>query len=130
MEDFRKADPSYVGFVPKTAAEAIDLFCRYRRLGVRPQYYPETFVHVTRGLNDEEGTRFEEWLVCPQGQPVGPTYEPCPETEAERKVLLEEAEARDRQDAAAEDDEKLPDMPRLQRQASGLDLTMATPSER
>ena len=24
--DFRKADPSYVGFVPTTAAEAIDLF--------------------------------------------------------------------------------------------------------
>ena len=32
--DFRKADPSYVNFVPKTCVEAIDLFRRHRTLGM------------------------------------------------------------------------------------------------
>ena len=65
--DYRKADPNYVGFVPTTAAEAIDLFCRFRRLGTPPTQWPETFVHVSRALPDEEIDRFQEWLVCPQG---------------------------------------------------------------
>jgi len=33
MEDFRRADPTYINFVPKTAADAIDLFWRMKRLG-------------------------------------------------------------------------------------------------
>lgn len=107
MSDFRKSDPSYVGFVPETAAEAIDLFCRYRRLGVPPSQWPETFVHVSRALPEEEIDRFHEWLVCPQGPATGPTYEPCPEIEAERKQLVKEAESRDRMDVVEEDDEKV-----------------------
>ena len=106
MSDFRKSDPSYVGFVPETAAEAIDLFCRYRRLGVPPSQWPETFVHVSRALPEEEIDRFHEWLVCPQGPATGPTYEPCPEIEAERKQLVKEAESRDRMDVVEEKDEK------------------------
>jgi hypothetical protein len=94
--DFRKADPSYVGFVPTTAAEAIDLFCRYRKLGVSPNQWPETFVHVCRELPAAEIDRFQEWLICPQGPATGQTFVPCPEVEAERKQLLKEAEARDR----------------------------------
>ena len=122
MEDYRKADPSYVGFVPKTAAEAIDLFCRYRKLGVQPSQWPETFVHVCRDLPDPELDRFQEWLICPQGPATGPTYVPCPEIEAERKQLLQEAEARDRMADIDEDDEKLdeemPPVPPLVRQRS------------
>ena len=106
MSDFRKSDPSYVGFVPETAAEAIDLFCRYRRLGVPPSQWPETFVHVSRALPEEEIDRFHEWLICPQGPATGPMYEPCPEIEAERKQLVKEAESRDRMDVVEEDDEK------------------------
>ena len=97
MEDYRKADPNYTGFVPKTAAEAIDLFSRHRRRGVPVALWPETFIHVARALNDAELDRFQEWLVNPQGPrtTAGPLYEPCPETEAERIQLAAEADARD-----------------------------------
>ena len=108
--DFRKADPNYVGFVPTTAAEAIDLFCRYRKLGVSPNQWPETFVHVCRELPESEIDRFQEWLICPQGPATGQTFVPCPEVEAERKQLLKEAEARDRLmdiDEEEKDDEKM-----------------------
>ena len=108
--DFRKADPSYVGFVPTTAAEAIDLFCRYRKLGVSPNQWPETFVHVCRELPAAEIDRFQEWLICPQGPATGQTFVPCPDVEAERKQLLKEAEARDRLmdiDEEEKDDEKM-----------------------
>ena len=60
MEDFRKADPKYIGFVPQTAGEAIDLFQRMKRLGLRPEHFPEAFVWCTRELNDEEGGKFED----------------------------------------------------------------------
>ena len=115
--DYRKADPNYVGFVPTTAAEAIDLFCRFRRLGTPPTQWPETFVHVSRALPDEEIDRFQEWLVCPQGPATGQTFVPCPEVEAERKQLMQEAEARDMVDIE-EDDEKMPPVPPLVRQHS------------
>ena len=97
MEDYRKSDPNYTAFLPTSAAEAIDLFTRHRRLGVPVSLWPETFVHVARGLNDAELDRFQEWLVNPQGprSTAGPLYEPCPETEAERIKLAEEADARD-----------------------------------
>lgn len=96
MEDYRKADPSYVGFVPKTASQAIDLFCRYRKLGVRTNQYPETFCHVSRSLPEGELEKFEAWLIQPQGPSERtPVYEASPEIETERKLLLEEAIARD-----------------------------------
>ena len=97
MEDYRKADPNYTSFVPKPASEAIDLFTRHRRLGVPVVLWPETFCHVARGLEDAELDRFQEWLVNPQGprSTAGPLYEPCPEIEAERELLAEEADARD-----------------------------------
>ena len=97
LEDYRKSDRNYTAFLPTSAAEAIDLFTRHRRLGVPVSLWPETFVHVARGLNDAELDRFQEWLVNPQGprSTAGPLYEPCPETEAERIKLAEEADARD-----------------------------------
>ena len=75
----------------------IDLFTRYRKLGVPPTQWPETFCHVARALPDPELDRFHEWLVCPQGSPAvtGPTYVPCPEIEKVRVQLAAEADARD-----------------------------------
>ena len=97
MEDYRKADPNYTAFVPKTAAEAIDLFTRHRRLGVPVTMWPETFCHVSRALNDTELDRFQEWLINPQGPQTtaGRLYEPCERTEAERRCLAAEADERD-----------------------------------
>ena len=82
MEDFRKSDPNYVGFVPRTASEAIDLFNRHRKLGVPVSQWPETFVLVSKALPEEELDRFREWLVNPQGvHMVGLEYSPNPEIE-------------------------------------------------
>ena len=67
--DYRLADPRYVGFVPKTASEAIVKFRRLQDTGISPFQYPETFCDCAKALNNEELCKFEEWLVCPQGEP-------------------------------------------------------------
>ena len=110
MEDYRKADPNYIGFVPKTASEAIDLFTRHRRLGVPVTQWPETFCHVARNLPEPELDRFRDWLVTPQGpqSTTGLLYESCPETEALRKQLALEADARDEKSSLLLDTETEP----------------------
>ena len=142
-DDYRKADPNFVGFVPRFASEAIDLFYRFKRLGLRPEHHPETFVWCGRALDDEEGARFEEWIVAPGGVGVGnDTSAADAAIEEERLTLLREAEERDRADnaIAEEFDDGLPmPLPPLVRQASGeyapsddekLDPEMVAPSER
>ena len=96
MDDFRKADPTYVGFVPRTAAEAIDLFHRLIHNGLNPENYPEAFVHVTRELNDKEGAKFESYIIAPQGVSANADlFKPDPAVEAVRARLAREADARD-----------------------------------
>ena len=119
--DFRKANPTFVDFVPETAAEAIDLFYRFKRLGVPHEQYPETFIWCSRKLNDEEGAKFEEFICSPQGVNSNvPVYEEPAALKAEREQLAREADARDARDAVIEEeDEGLPTMLPLTRQASG-----------
>ena len=94
--DFRKADPTYLGFKPKTAEEAIDLFYRHKLLGVPVHLWPEVFVKCAADLKDAELDKFESWLVNPQGEPTGPTLEAVDvENEKLRKQLLAEATRRD-----------------------------------
>ena len=95
--DFRKADPTYVNFRPTSVEEAINKFHRQKGLGVPPHLWPEVFVDCAANLPLAELQKFQEWLVNPQGprSTAGPLYEPCPETEAERIKLAEEADARD-----------------------------------
>ena len=117
--DFRKSNPTFVDFVPHTAAEAIDLFYRFKRLGVPHEQYPETFVWCSRKLDSEEGGKFEEFICSPQG--VNETvalYQEDPRSKAEREQLAREADARDAV-ILEEDDEGLPTMLPLTRQASG-----------
>ena len=111
--DFRKADPTYTEFTPTTAAEAIDLFVRHRNLGVPVSQWPETFIHVSKNLPENELDRFQEWLILPQGPALtGQMYVPNPEIEAERKRLTKEADKRDRETfvihEVEEEDEKVP----------------------
>ena len=112
-DDYRKADPRFINFVPNTAGEAIDLFHRMKRLGLRPEHFPEAFVWVTRKLNDEEGAKFEEYLVAPQGVSAADVLQGAdPEQEKIRLQLVAEAEQRDLEEAMRrarideEDDEK------------------------
>ena len=114
MEDFRKADPTYINFVPKTAAEAIDLFWRMRKLGLKSENFPEAFVWASRELDGVEGAKFEDWLVAPQG--VSYSAEVIknvdPNQEAIRLQLLKEAEERDLKERmerlTIDEDEKSP----------------------
>ena len=138
MEDFRKADPKYYGFVPKTAAEAIDLFFRLKRNGLSCEHHPEAFVWCARELPDPEGVKFEEWIVAPQGiSPDAPVYTPDPATEKERARLAAEADARDakleqqrQQLQQQHDDEKHEQQHDDEKHEQQHDDEMVRPSER
>ena len=96
--DFRRADPQYVNFVPKTVEDAIDLFNRHRNLGLTADLYPECFVHCARALPDAELDKFHRFIVQPTGDLTKGGEKPSlvdAELEKERQLLLKEAEVRD-----------------------------------
>ena len=98
MEDFRKADPTYVGFKPRTAAAAIDLFVRHKNLGLPVHLWPECFVECAASLPLPELDKFEAYLVTPSGPPEGRTLQRNDAVETAnanvRKQLSAEAERR------------------------------------
>ena len=100
MSNFRKADPTFVNFVPRTCIEAIDLFVRHRNLGLTADLYPECFVHCAKALPDKELDLFHRWIITPDGDlPKGgeaPTNVDM-EIETERLAILKETELRDMQ---------------------------------
>ena len=96
--DFRRADPNYVNFVPKTCVDAIDLFNRHRNLGLTADLYPECFVHCARALPNKELDMFHRFIVTPSGDIEEGGEKPSQvdaELEKERQLLLEESEVRD-----------------------------------
>ena len=96
MMDYRKADPTYVNFVPTTAEDAINKFYRHKNLGVPPHLWPEVFVDCAANLPEAELHKFQSWLVNPGGDPTGPVLKGVDrENEALRAQLLKEAKARD-----------------------------------
>ena len=97
--DFRRADPNYVNFVPKTCVDAIDLFNRHRNLGLTADLYPECFVHCARALPGPELDLFHRFIVTPNGDIKKGGEKPTQidvELEKERQFLLKESEARDK----------------------------------
>jgi len=111
MTDFRKSDPTYLNWKPRTASEAIEKFYRHKKLGAPPHLWPEVFVDCASDLPDTELTKFEAWLVNPQGQALkAPTITGVDlEIEKERKQLLAEATARDLQTVL----QTVPDVPEV-----------------
>ena len=119
--DYRKADPTYVNFVPRTAADAIDKFHRYKKRGVPPNLWPEVFVECATELPEAELDKFEAWLVNPNGACENPATVSKArwvdtvnaENEVVRKQLLKESQARDAPplilEHYMEEDEKTPD---------------------
>ena len=96
--DFRRADPNYVNFVPRTCMDAIDLFNRHRNLCLTADLYPECFVHCARQLPGPELDKFHRFIVNPAGDVETGGEKPTlvdQQLEKERKALLEEAELRD-----------------------------------
>ena len=117
--DFRRADPRYVNFVPRTCADAIDLFVRHKNLGLSVSLYPECFVHCAKALKGVELDNFEKWIVQPTGDISTGGEQPTlvdKQLEAERLKLLKEAEMRDLEKkteeltiTVIEEDEKSPE---------------------
>ena len=111
--DFRKADPTYVNFVPKTCTEAIDLFTRHKKLGLQSDLYPECFIHCARSLPDEELDMFHRYIIAPGGDVAKGGEKPTlidDALEKERLLLLKEAEKRDMPKIEeSEEDEKCPE---------------------
>ena len=96
--DFRRADPNYVNFVPRTCVDAIDLFNRHRNLGLTADLYPECFVHCARQLPGEELDKFHRFIVAPNGdieKGGGTVTQIDKELENERRELEQEAINRD-----------------------------------
>ena len=69
MLNYRLADPCFTNFEPSSAAEAIIKFRRLQTAGLASWRYPEAFVDCCAKLSGEEISKFEEWVVCPQGLP-------------------------------------------------------------
>ena len=96
--DFRRADRQFVSFVPKTCADAIDLFTRHRDMGLNPDMYPECFVHCARALPDKELDKFHRFIINPNGDIEKGGEAPSIidlQLEKEREQLLLEATKRD-----------------------------------
>ena len=70
MDEVYKADPTFINFVPRTAAEAVDRFTRCRRRGLSAYRIPECVIECARGLSPLEMDRFETWLVNPMNVDV------------------------------------------------------------
>ena len=127
--DFRRADPTYVNFVPRTCVDAIDLFNRHRSLGLTADLYPECFVHCAKSLPDGELDKFHRFIVQPAGDIAQGGETPTTTDvaiEKERQQLIAECNARDLLSAltieeeksdesmgamSSQDDEKVPSIP-------------------
>ena len=96
--DFRRADPKYVNFVPKTCVDAIDRFNRHRNLGLTSDLFPECFVHCSRSLPHEELDKFHRFIICPSGDVDKGGEKPTvvdQQLEDERRQLERESVLRD-----------------------------------
>lgn len=97
--DFRRADPNFVNFVPRTCFDAIDLFNRHRKLGLTADLYPECFVHCAKSLPGEEIDKFHRFIINPNEDITKGGEKPTlldKELDEERQQLLKESEMRDK----------------------------------
>ena len=77
MEDVRKSDPTFTGFVPRTAMEAVDRYVRCRKNGLKPMLVPECLIECAKGLDTKELDMFENWIINPNGSLDEMDIVPC-----------------------------------------------------
>ena len=70
IEDYRLADPEYTDYKPSTAGHAILRFRRLQKKGLKPWKYPEAMVECAASLSPDELAKFEDWIICPSGEPA------------------------------------------------------------
>ena len=99
---YRRANPSFTNWVPKSAFEAVDRFTRCQRNGLKALMFPECLIECSKGLPDAELDKFEDWIINPQGLDYSKAVPDSTIAEA-NPVLFKEAEKRQ------VEDEKMPD---------------------
>lgn len=99
---YRRADPSFTNWVPKTAYEAVDRFTRCQSNGLKALMFPECLIECSKGLPDAELDKFEDWIINPQGLDYSKAVPDSTIAEA-NTVIFKEAEKRQ------VEDEKMPD---------------------
>ena len=87
MEDVRKADPTFTGFVPKTAVEAVDRYVRCRKTGLKPMLVPECLIECAKGLGKPEMDKFEDWIINPNGSLDDLDLVPCDKISAANEAI-------------------------------------------
>jgi len=118
--NFRFADPEYIDFEPKTVEEAILKFRRLQSKGIEAWMFPETLIKCGGKLPDEEMAKFEDWMINPAGEPDASAVDVRDFLKAQ--AALDAKHGRNAMPAlqeSSQDDEKVPDMPKLVRQESG-----------
>ena len=65
MANLWKVDPTYTDYTARTAEEAVGRYVRCRNNGLKPMLIPECLIQCSRGLNEKELDRFEQWVVNP-----------------------------------------------------------------
>ena len=145
MQSVRKADPSFTGFVPKSAEEAVDRYVRCRKNGLKPMLIPECLIQCAAGLKGTELDKFESWIINPMMNLNGANLVPSTTINAANDAIFEanckriEANMLDalpplpqEEDEKVQDDEKFDiEMLPMTRQASGEDFSsLAAEAER
>ena len=131
MLSIRKTDPTFTGFVPRTACEAVDRYVRCRNNGLKPMLVPECLIQCAVGLKGEELDKFETWIINPNMDLDAVKLVPSTAINAANDAIFEEnckrveSAMRDEEPPLpAEDDEKMDiEMLPLTRQASGEDFS-------
>jgi hypothetical protein len=123
-QNFRFADPEYIDFEPKTVEEAILKFRRLQTKGIEAWMFPEALIKCGGHLPEEEMAKFESWMINPAGEPDANAMDVRDFLKAQ--AALDAKHGRNAMPALPEDDgscsdddEKVPDMPKLVRQESG-----------
>jgi hypothetical protein len=119
-QNFRLADPEYIDFEPKTVEEAILKFRRLQNKGIEAWMFPEALIECGGKLPEAEMIKFESWMINPSGEPDANAVDVRDFLKAQ--AALDVKHGREAMPALQEnddDDEKVPDMPKLVRQESG-----------
>ena len=118
-QNFRLADPEYIDFVPKTVEEAILKFRRLQTKGIEAWMFPEALIECGGKLPEAEMEKFESWMINPSGEPDKNAVDVRDFLKAQ--AVLDAKHGREAMPSFQEqdDDEKVPDMPKLVRQESG-----------
>ena len=128
MEDVRRADPKFTGFVPRTAADAVDRYVRCRKNGLKPMLVPECLIACAQGLPEKELSKFEQWIVNPNGDLSDLKLVPDTIAADNEKIYLENLMRLELPPLPLEEDEKESDLTVAQQGNSSTSSPHSTPS--